>query len=244
MTDEKFPTIFCAIDTIDLDHAMGLAAAMQRAECGIKLGLEFFNAHGPEGVRQIKDFYEDLPLFLDLKYHDIPNTVAGAMRAIAPLGAHYVNLHASGGLAMMRAAKEALTNETEKIGINTPKILGVTILTSLDDEVLNQVGFKPGTTERVETLAKLTLEAGLDGVVCSAREIELVRERCGDDFTLMVPGIRPEGSETGDQKRVMTPECALQKGASHLVIGRPITQADDPASAARNILASLNKIAA
>lgn len=244
MTATALPPVFCAIDTTDLDHAMALAAAMQKAGCGIKLGLEFFNAHGPKGVREIRGSYEELPLFLDLKYHDIPNTVAGAMRAIAPLEADYVNIHASGGLAMMQAARAALREEADKLGMKQPKVLAVTILTSLDDSALAEAGFQPGLEDRVAQLAALTQKAELDGVVCSAREITLLRERCGEDFILMVPGIRPAGSAAGDQKRVMTPEEALQKGATHLVIGRPITGADDPGKAAATILQNLEKLAA
>lgn len=238
------PLIYCPIDTPELDHGKALAAAMQKAECGIKLGLEFFNANGAQGIREIKAAYPDLSLFIDLKYHDIPNTVAGAMRAIAPLEPDFINVHASGGLEMMRRAREALNEEAERVGVKTPKILGVTILTSLDEEALAQAGFKPGLTDRVTQLAELSKRAGLDGVVCSAHEIELIRAACGKDFVLMVPGIRPAGSDSEDQKRVMTPEQALQKGATHLVIGRPITRADDPAAAATAILETLNRKAA
>ena len=244
MTDQTSPLIFCAADTTDIDHARALAAAMQKTGCGLKIGLEFFNAHGPNAVAEIMDFYEELPLFLDLKYHDIPNTVAGAMRAIAPLGVDYINVHASGGLEMMRAAAQTLREEADKTGTKQPKILGVTILTSLDEGALTQTGFQPGLENRVLQLAHLAQQAGLDGVVCSAREIALLRAECGADFVLMVPGIRPEGSAVADQKRVMTPEQALQQGATHLVIGRPITQAKDPAEAAASILASLGRKAA
>ncbi|MCB9990306.1 MAG: orotidine-5'-phosphate decarboxylase [Rhodospirillales bacterium] len=241
---ETLPPIFCAIDTNDLDHAKALAAAMQKAGCGIKLGLEFFNAFGPRGVQEIKDSYEELPLFLDLKYHDIPNTVAGALRAIARLAPAYLNVHASGGKAMMQAGLEALREESDKIGVPTPKLLAVTMLTSLDEDTLAQTGFQPGMPDRVQQLARLTQESGLDGVVCSAREIEELRGLCGPEFALMVPGIRPAGTDAGDQKRVMTPEEALQKGATHLVIGRPITGTADPAAAAAGILQSLEKQAA
>ena len=236
--------IFCAIDTTDIDHAMALAAAMQKAGCGIKLGLEFFNANGPRGVQEIKKFYEELPIFLDLKYHDIPNTVAGAMKAIAPLGVDFVNVHASGGLEMMKIASQSLKEESDKTGVDAPKILGVTILTSLDDQALSEIGYEAGTQARVGQLANLTKQAGLDGVVCSAREIELVQKACGSDFILMVPGIRPEGSQTGDQKRVMTPHMAMQSGATYLVIGRPITQAEDPEAAATEILGTIESLAA
>lgn len=244
MTDKNLPAIFCAIDTTDIDRAIAIAAAMQRAGCGIKLGMEFFNSHGPQGVRQIKEAYQDLPLFLDLKYHDIPNTVAGAMRAVTYLGVDYVNIHASGGFDMMRAANDAVNEEADKQGCEPPKILAVTILTSLDDEALKALGQVTPVQEQVVRLAQLTQKAGLSGIVCSAHEIEAIRSVCGSEFVLMVPGIRPSGSAIGDQKRVMTPEQALQKGATHLVIGRPITGAEDPALAALDIIASLDKIAA
>ena len=244
MSDSRTPDIFCAIDTVDPERAMALAAAMQKTGCGIKLGLEYFNANGPAGIREIKNAYEELALFLDLKYHDIPNTVAGAMRAIAPLGVDFVNVHASGGLEMMLIAADTLREEAEAVGVPVPKILGVTILTSLDEQALSRIGYQDNLEQRVTNLAQLAQEAGLDGVVCSAREIEAIRAVCGDDFCLMVPGIRPQGSDTADQKRVMTPQEALQKGATHLVIGRPITQAENPADAASSILSTLSKRAA
>lgn len=238
------PPVFCAIDTTDLDHAMALAAAMQKAGCGIKLGLEFFNAHGSKGVRDIRATYEELPLFLDLKFHDIPNTVAGAMRAVAPLQADFINLHASGGLAMMQTGREALHAEADRLGMKQPQILAVTILTSLDEQALEEIGYQPGVAQRVSQLAALSRLAGMDGVVCSAKEIAQLRGQYGPDFILMVPGIRPAGSDSFDQKRVLTPEEALQQGASHIVIGRPITGADNPEQAARAILKSLEKQAA
>lgn len=236
---ENIP-VFCAIDTPDLDRARALAAAMERAGCGLKLGLEFFNAQGPQGVAEIRRAYEDLPLFLDLKFHDIPNTVAGAVRAVTRLGPAYMNVHASGGTAMMIAAHNAAAEEADKIGLPTPKILGVTLLTSLDEDTLTQVGYRDGLEERVVQLARLTRESGLAGVVCSAREIAAVRGACGPDFVLMVPGIRPVGAAHGDQKRVMTPSEALHAGATHLVIGRPITAAPDPENAARRIMDGLS----
>lgn len=242
--NKPLPIIFCAIDTTDIEHAKALAAAMERAGCGIKLGMEFFNAQGPQGIREIKDSYPELALFIDLKYHDIPNTVAGAIRAIAPIGAEFVNVHASGGLDMMRAARDAMDEESDKVGTKPGKVLGVTVLTSLDDAAISDIGFQGSAADNVERLAALTQKASLDGVVCSAREIELVRKTCGADFDLMVPGIRPAGAENGDQKRVMTPEEALHIGATHLVIGRPITQAEDPASKAQSLSTKLHKRAA
>jgi orotidine-5'-phosphate decarboxylase len=233
------PVIFCAVDTADLDTAKTIAGKISGAGCGIKLGLEFFNGCGPDGVRAIREAYPDIPVFLDLKYHDIPNTVAGAVRAATALGVSYINLHAAGGLSMMQAAKEAATEEATKRGIAPPRILAVTILTSLDEAALDQVGYKSNVTDRVVQMASLSQKAGMDGVVCSAHEIENIRAACGSDFVLMVPGIRPKGSATGDQKRIMTPAEAINKGATHLVIGRPITQADDPAQTARDIIADL-----
>lgn len=226
------PKIFCAIDTADLDHACDLAAKIAPVTGGIKFGLEFFNNFGPQGIERVLKTAPDAQLFIDLKFHDIPNTVAGAVRGICSnFAPAYLNVHASGGLEMMQAAKDAC-------GANT-KLLAVTILTSLDGDAIEQIGYSNDVPVQVEQLAMLTKEAGLDGVVCSAHEIARLRGACGSDFALMVPGIRPKGSEAGDQKRVMTPKEALSAGATHLVIGRPITAAPDPAKAAADIVASL-----
>lgn len=231
MTNNISP-VFCAIDKPDMAGALRLCEAITKAGVNIKLGLEFFNALGLQGVKEIQDKFPTLPIFLDLKYHDIPNTVAGAIRAVTfEFKPAYLNVHASGGLEMMKAAKAACPAET--------KLLAVTLLTSLDEEAINEIGYQDNVRERVIQLAKLTQEAGLDGVVCSSHEIEAIREACGNDFILMVPGIRPAGSDAGDQKRIMTPSDAMDKGATHLVIGRPITQADDPQIAATQILESL-----
>ena len=226
------PAIFCAIDKPDMEAALELCEAIAASGIGIKLGLEFFNALGVHGVKNIQNAFPDTPIFLDLKYHDIPNTVAGAVRAVTKdFKPAYLNIHASGGLEMMKAAKAACPPET--------KLLAVTLLTSLDEQAIGQIGYQENLTERVIQLAKLTKEAGLDGVVCSSHEIEAIRAACGDDFILMVPGIRPAGSDIGDQKRVTTPREALDKGATHLVIGRPISQADDPRAAVAKILEDL-----
>ena len=194
---------------------------------GLKLGLEFFSAHGPDGVRAFNDF--GLPLFLDLKFHDIPNTVAGAVRAVAGLGAGIVNLHAAGGPAMMKAALEAARTANPKT-----KVIAVTVLTSLGDDDLVSVGQRPPAGEQVLRLATLARDCGLDGVVCSAHEIAALRAALGPDFLLVVPGIRPAGSAVGDQGRVMGPKEAHKAGADILVIGRPITAAADPALPARD----------
>ncbi len=224
--------VFVALDTTDPDYARQLAERVRPSVGGLKLGLEFFNAHGPDGVRPFLEM--GLPVFLDLKYHDIPNTVAGACRAAAALGVSILNVHAQGGAAMMRAALEAVKSVSP-----STRLIAVTMLTSLSDEDLPSVGLTPPVGEQVLRLASLTQQCGLDGVVCSAHEIATLRRELGPDFQLIVPGIRPEGSATGDQRRVMGPAQARDAGASVLVIGRPITAATDPARAAREIAQSL-----
>ena len=224
--------VFVAIDTTDLEYARALAARLKPHIGGIKLGLEFFSAHGPGGVRAFSDL--DLPIFLDLKFHDIPNTVAGAVRATAALGIDILNVHAAGGSAMLKAATEAARAVNPKT-----KIIAVTVLTSLADTDLDLVGQRGPSADQVMRLARLTRDCGLDGVVCSAHEIKALRAELGRDFLLVVPGIRPKGTDLGDQQRVMGPKEALDAGASLLVIGRPITAAPDPVEAAKAIAASL-----
>lgn len=226
--------VFVALDTPDLDRAVALANAVRGHVGGVKTGLEFFSAHGADGVRVISDL--GLPVFLDLKFHDIPNTVAGAVRAVAGLGAAIVNVHASGGPAMLDAAREAAENAG---GASRPLVIAVTVLTSMDDGDLSTVGQTAPATAQVVRLARLTREHGLDGVVCSPAEIEPIRDACGPDFKLVVPGIRPDWAASGDQKRITTPLQARERGADVLVIGRPITGADDPAAAAARIAAEL-----
>ena len=224
--------VFVAIDTTDLEYARALAALLKPHVGGVKLGLEFFCAHGPDGVRMFADL--GLPIFLDLKFHDIPNTVAGAVRAAAGLGVDILNVHAAGGPAMLKAAVEASRGVNPKT-----KVIAVTVLTSLADTDLEAVGQRGPAAEQVARLARLTRECGLDGVVCSAHEIAALRPALGQDFLLVVPGIRPKGAELGDQQRVMGPKEASDAGASILVIGRPITAAPDPVQAARAIAESL-----
>jgi orotidine-5'-phosphate decarboxylase len=229
--------IFCAVDTTDAVAAAALATRLGGSVGGLKLGLEFFTAHGPEGYRALAA--SGLPIFLDLKFHDIPNTVAAAVRSIAPLAPAITTVHAGGGPAMMRAAAEAAREMEAKTGVARPKIVGVTVLTSMDADDLEATGVGGPMQDQVLRLAVLAKESGLDGVVCSPREIEAVRAECGSDFLLVVPGIRPAGAAVGDQKRVMTPAEALARGADVLVIGRPITGAQDPAAAAAEIAAGL-----
>jgi orotidine-5'-phosphate decarboxylase len=225
--------LYCALDTADLAAAEALAAALGSAVDGIKLGLEFFGAHGPEGVERLAA--QGRPVFLDLKLHDIPNTVAGAVRALLPLEPAILTIHAAGGGAMMRAAAEA----AREAGAHRPKIVGVTILTSLDGDDLARMGWDRQVSDAVRRLAGEASENGLDGVVCSPHEAARLRADQGPDFLLVVPGIRPSWSASGDQKRVMTPAQAARAGADVLVVGRPITSADDPADAARRIAAEL-----
>ena len=224
--------VYVAIDTTDLEYARSLAERVAPYVGGLKLGLEFFSAHGPQGVRAFEEF--GLPIFLDLKFHDIPNTVAGAARASAQLGAGIINVHAAGGTAMMKAALEAARSVNPRA-----KVIAVTVLTSLNDSDLLAVGQTPSSGEQVLRLAQLAKSCGLDGVVCSAHEITALRAAIGPDFLLVVPGIRPAGSALGDQQRVMGPAEAHRAGASILVIGRPITGAPDPAIAACEIAKSL-----
>ncbi|MEQ8226911.1 MAG: orotidine-5'-phosphate decarboxylase [Rhodospirillales bacterium] len=228
--------ILVALDTTDADRALALAEGIKGAVGGVKLGKEFFTAQGPQGVRKVSA--AGLPVFLDLKFHDIPNTVAGAVRASAPLAPFMLNVHASGGRAMMEAAVQAADEASQ--GGPRPLLLAVTVLTSLSDEDLVDIGINNETKAQVARLAKLAQNAGMDGVVCSAHEIKVIRSVCGPDFKLVVPGIRPEWSVKGDQKRVVTPRDAVSLGADYLVIGRPITQADDPIAAAGRIVDELS----
>ncbi|HEY4940903.1 MAG TPA: orotidine-5'-phosphate decarboxylase [Rhizomicrobium sp.] len=224
--------VFVALDTPDLNRALALAQSVKPYVGGLKIGLEFITACGPQGVRKVVEI--GLPVFADVKFHDIPNTVAGAARALATLGAAIFNVHVAGGEAMMREAAAAARAIDPKV-----KVIGVTVLTSIDESVLEAVGQRGPTADQVVRLAKLAKQSGLDGVVCSAHEIAALRKACGADFLLVVPGIRPAGADLADQKRVMTPAEAHRAGADILVIGRPITSAADPAAAAKAIAEEL-----
>ncbi|MFC7332449.1 orotidine-5'-phosphate decarboxylase [Rhodocista pekingensis] len=226
--------IFVALDTPEVAAARQLAGRLAGTVGGLKLGLEFFVACGPDGIRAVTEG-TGLPLFLDLKFHDIPNTVAGAVRSAVPLRPAFLTVHASGGRAMLRAAADAAAEEAERLGVPRPKLLAVTVLTSLGADDLAAVGQAGPVEDQVARLAELTAEAGIDGAVCSPAEVAPLRRRLDPGFTLMVPGIRPAWAAAGDQKRVMTPAEAVAAGADHLVIGRPITAAADPAEAARRI---------
>ena len=220
--------IYVALDTPDLDRAKAIAKRVRHHVGGIKLGLEFFMANGRQGVHEMADI--GLPIFLDLKFHDIPNTVGKAVQALRPLEPAIITVHAAGGRAMLEDAKAAAPNGT--------KVVAVTMLTSLDASDLRSIGLSPDPHEQVVRLAELARSAGVDGIVCSGEEVKAAHGAWKDGF-LVIPGVRPSNGNSGDQKRVVTPRAALDAGASILVIGRPITQAADPDLAAREIEATL-----
>jgi len=220
--------IIVALDDADAASAMALVERLDPALCRVKVGKELFTAAGPELVRALAA--RGFEVFLDLKFHDIPNTVAAACRAAAGLGVWMLNVHASGGRRMLSAAREALLDLPQR-----PLLIAVTVLTSMSAEDLNETGVAGVPADQVLRLARLTQACKLDGVVCSAQEAALLRADLGADFRLVTPGIRPAGSEAGDQRRVMTPAEALRAGGTDLVIGRPITGAADPLAALKQI---------
>ena len=230
--------IIVALDYADAASALALVERLDPALCRLKVGKELFTVAGPELVRAL--VARGFEVFLDLKFHDIPNTVAAACRAAAGLGVWMMNVHASGGRRMMSAAQESLADlpPSERPGdkLQRPLLIAVTVLTSMSAEDLDEVGVTAGTpADQVLRLARLTQACKLDGVVCSAHEASMLRNDLGADFRLVTPGIRPAGSEAGDQRRVMTPVEALRAGATDLVIGRPITAATDPLAALKQI---------
>ncbi|MGD0192976.1 MAG: orotidine-5'-phosphate decarboxylase [Rhizomicrobium sp.] len=227
--------VFVALDTQDISRARDLGAMLKPHVGGLKIGLEFITAHGPAGVRAVAAL--GLPLFADVKFHDIPNTVVGATKALVGLGVSIFNIHASGGDAMMRASADAAASASPR-----PLVLGVTVLTSLSDDDLSAVGQMGPASTQVVRLALLAKSSGLDGVVCSPLEISQIRAACGPDFLIVAPGVRPAGSDLADQKRVMTPSEVVRAGADVLVIGRPITEAHDPVAAARAIASEIKSL--
>ena len=220
--------IIVALDFADAAPALALVARLDPALCRLKVGKELFTVAGPELVRVL--VARGFEVFLDLKFHDIPNTVAAACRAAAGLGVWMLNVHASGGRRMMTAAQQALADMPQR-----PRLIAVTVLTSMSAEDLTEVGISGAPADQVLRLARLSHACKLDGVVCSAQEAAMLRADLGTDFRLVTPGIRPEGAEVGDQRRVMTPAEALRAGATDLVIGRPITAAADPLAALKQI---------
>lgn len=226
--------ILVALDYDDKSAALQLIDKLDPSLCRLKVGKEMFTLFGPQLVKDIHN--RGFELFLDLKFHDIPNTVAKAVTAAAELGVWMTNIHASGGLAMMEAAKRAL----ESYGDDAPLLIAVTVLTSMSDDELKLLGIDVPAHEHVMRLAKLTQQAGLDGVVCSAKESSMLKQTLGQDFKLITPGIRPVGSDAGDQHRIMTPQDALAAGSDYLVIGRPITKSDNPLAALQAIHQSIS----
>ena len=225
--------IIVALDFPDAASAMAMAERLDPARCRVKVGKELFTAAGPAIVESLQQ--KGFDVFLDLKFHDIPNTAAGAVRSAAELGVWMVNVHASGGRRMMEACREVLARRAGP----QPLLTAVTVLTSLEQEDLQEVGLDIEPMVQVQRLARLVQDCGLDGVVCSAREAKALRSTLGDDFKLVTPGIRPADASGDDQKRIVTPAQALENGSSYLVIGRPITSADDPAQALDAILDSI-----
>ena len=225
--------IIVALDFPDAASAIAMAERLNPAQCRVKVGKELFTAVGPQIVEALQ--HKGFEVFLDLKFHDIPNTTAGAVRSAAELGVWMVNVHASGGRRMMEACREVLASRTG----HRPLLTAVTVLTSLEQEDLQEVGIDIEPMVQVQRLARLTQDCGLDGVVCSAREAKALRSTLGEDFKLVTPGIRPADSSADDQKRILTPPQAIENGSTYLVIGRPITSAADPAQALEGIIASL-----
>ncbi|MGL5759318.1 orotidine-5'-phosphate decarboxylase [Plesiomonas sp.] len=225
--------IIVALDYADQSAALAFVDRIDPACCRLKVGKEMFTLFGPEFVRALHQ--RGFEVFLDLKFHDIPNTCARAVAAAAELGVWMVNVHASGGERMMSAARDILL----PYGKDAPLLIGVTVLTSMEDSDLAGIGIEVSPHEQVERLALLALRSGLDGVVCSAQEASMLKQRCGADFMLVTPGIRPEGADAGDQRRIMTPKQAVLAGVDYMVIGRPITQSIDPAQMLQTIYQSL-----
>lgn len=233
--------ILCAIDTDDLDFAIKLAKDLRHYVGGFKLGLEFFTAHGPEGVKTIQSL--GMPILLDLKFHDIPNTVHGAVRAATKLRVAMMTLHTGGSSDMMRQAATAAQNTAAELGIAPPKLFGVTVLTSLDDDDLMELGYKQKASDRVKRLSEMAQLCGLSGVVASARELQLLSEQHSPKFQFITPGIRPAwAADAHDQKRVLSPKDAIAAGADYLVIGRPITRAKDPVDAAKRVVDEVQSV--
>ena len=227
--------LIIALDFSSADQALAFVSQLSPHDCKLKVGFELFVSAGPEMVSKLTE--KGFDIFLDLKFHDIPNTVASVCKAAAQLNVWMMNVHASGGSEMMRAAYHAL-HENENV--NTPKLIAVSVLTSMSDEQLQQTGVNALAKEQVVHLAGMVQQAGLDGLVCSAQEAVILRQKLGKDFLLVTPGIRPAGSAKGDQSRVMTPTDAISAGVDYLVVGRPITQAKNPLAVIQKINAEVH----
>ncbi|KTD98279.1 MULTISPECIES: orotidine-5'-phosphate decarboxylase [unclassified Pseudoalteromonas] len=233
MSFENSKKVLIALDYDDQETALAFVKQLSPDTCRLKVGKEMFTYFGPEFVKELIELGFDV--FLDLKFHDIPNTVAKAVTAAAKMGVWMVNVHASGGFEMMTKAKVAL----EPFGDKAPILIAVTVLTSMDESELKRLGINKSPQEQVIYLAKLAKEAGLDGVVCSAQEASVLKAELGEYFKLVTPGIRPEGSDAGDQKRIMTPKQAIEAGSDYLVVGRPITKASNPVKVLQDVNESI-----
>lgn len=230
--------IIVALDVPTKKEALAIVDELGDKVGAYKIGMQLYNACGPEIIEEVTK--RKGRIFLDLKFHDIPNTVASAARVAANLGVYMFNVHACGGGTMMKAAADALKEEAAKLGVERPLLIAVTVLTSMNEEELQgEVGISRSLNEQVAAMAKLAKDCGLDGVVASAKEIKLIREACGDDFLIVTPGIRPRDAAADDQKRIKTPGEAVADGADYLVIGRPITKAADRTAAVANIVADI-----
>ena len=227
--------IVVALDYDNRDKALAFVDQIDPQDCRLKVGKEMFTRFGPQLVHDLQS--RGFDVFLDLKFHDIPNTAAKAVAAAADLGVWMVNVHASGGARMMQAAREALV----PFGQDAPLLIAVTVLTSMEASDLADIGITLSPAEHAERLARLTQQCGLDGVVCSAQEAVRFKSALGQEFKLVTPGIRPEGSAAGDQRRIMTPQLAQQAGVDYMVIGRPVTQSENPSQTLRDILTSLRE---
>lgn len=237
MADDR---LIVALDVHTLEDMKQLVDTLGDDVSFYKVGMELFYSAGPDVIRYLKEAGKKV--FLDLKVHDIPNTAAQALRALTRLGADLMTLHATGGRAMLEASAQAVAEEAAKLGITRPRLLAVTILTSMDEVSWQEIGGREKIAPSVLNLAKIAQEAGIDGTVSSPYEAAAIRQQNGADFLIVTPGIRPAFAAAGDQKRFTTPSQALQNGSSHLVIGRPITQADDPRKAARLILQEMQEV--
>ncbi len=232
--------LIVALDFPTMQQAQALVLDLGDSVSYYKVGMELYYAAGSKIITFLKDHNKQV--FLDLKLQDIPNTVAGALAVLTELGADMMNIHAVGGKKMMRAAVESVHNAAEKLGRSAPKLIAVTILTSIDNEQFSDLNYKNNIPEQVLALAKLAKEAGLDGVVASPHEADAIRKACGNEFLIITPGVRPAGVSIDDQSRIATPVGALKNGASHIVVGRPITKAEDKIAAAQSIIAEIRGV--
>ena len=233
--------LIAALDFHTIDDAKNLVTTLGDSVNFYKVGMELFYSVGADIVRWLKA--QDKKIFLDLKLHDIPNTVAQGLCSLLELGADVMNIHASGGFTMMKTAADKLKLRADQLGVERPKLIAVTVLTSINDSDWQGLGYKNAINDQVVNLAKLAAKAGLDGVVASPREAKSIREACGNDFLIITPGIRPAGASVDDQSRIETPAAALKNGANYLVIGRPIRAANDPKAAALAIIEEMNTVA-